>query len=69
MGIYLQSRTTDKITIKTPIGLETYNIEIDFPFTSERKRMGIIVSAEGVSGYFFYLKGADTVMKSCVPEV
>jgi hypothetical protein len=31
--------------------------------------MGIILRVPDLKGVFFYLKGADTVMKSKVPEV
>jgi phospholipid-translocating ATPase len=31
--------------------------------------MGIILKNEAVEGYFFYLKGADNIMKVKVPEV
>lgn len=57
------------MTIHTPNGEECFKIVYEFPFTSERKRMGIILQSSRIDGYFFYLKGADTVMKSKVPEV
>jgi hypothetical protein len=31
--------------------------------------MGILLKPKGVEGYFFYLKGADNIMKTKVPEV
>lgn len=31
--------------------------------------MGIILKPEGLEGYFFYLKGADNVMKTKVLDV
>lgn len=37
-----------------------------FPFTSETKRMGIIVRKEGTGEITFYLKGADVVMTNIV---
>ncbi|KAF7402884.1 hypothetical protein HZH66_005151 [Vespula vulgaris] len=37
-----------------------------FPFTSETKRMGIIVKSEATSEIVFYLKGADVVMSGIV---
>ena len=69
MGITLVSRDSKKVVIKTPVSEETYQIVVDFPFTSERKRMGIVLKPIGAEGYYFYLKGADNVMKSKVPEV
>lgn len=35
----------------------------NFPFSSDTKRMGIILYIEEVERYIFYLKGADTIMK------
>ena len=37
-----------------------------FPFTSESKRMGIIVESVGSGGITFYAKGADVVMQHMV---
>lgn len=59
MGIKLMSRSTDSMIIQTPGGEEKYEIVYEFPFTSERKRMGIILKTHLIDGYFFYLKGAD----------
>lgn len=39
-----------------------------FPFTSERKRMGIILKEVSTGKIIFYLKGADFIMKKKVPE-
>ncbi|XP_036321777.1 probable phospholipid-transporting ATPase IIA isoform X2 [Rhagoletis pomonella] len=47
-------------------GLLQYQILQVFPFTSESKRMGIIVRASGSGEITFYLKGADVVMSSIV---
>lgn len=43
-----------------------YEILQLFPFTSETKRMGIIVRDKNSNEIIFYLKGADTVMQSIV---
>jgi phospholipid-translocating ATPase len=48
---------------------EHYDILYEFPFTSDRKRMGIILRGGDSKGVMVYLKGADTVMKVKVPEV
>lgn len=53
--------------LKTPSGkILTYNILQIFPFTSETKRMGIIVREETTGEITFYLKGADVVMSGIV---
>ncbi|GIY93492.1 hypothetical protein CEXT_718281 [Caerostris extrusa] len=43
-----------------------YSILQIFPFTSESKRMGIIVKEENSGEITFYMKGADVVMSSIV---
>lgn len=39
-----------------------YDILIIFPFTSESKRMGIIIKNQETSQIVLYLKGADAVI-------
>lgn len=41
---------------------EDYEILACFPFSSESKRMGILVRHVESNKIIFYLKGADTVM-------
>jgi phospholipid-translocating ATPase len=43
--------------------IEEYDILANFPFSSETKRMGIIVRHRGSNKIVFYLKGAETVME------
>lgn len=45
---------------------QEYDILHIFPFSSERKRMGIIVRNRVTRGITFYMKGADAVMASIV---
>jgi phospholipid-translocating ATPase len=45
---------------------ERYEILKDFPFSSETKRMGIILRHTQTKKLMFYVKGADTVMKDKV---
>lgn len=42
---------------------EEYNILANFPFSSESKRMGIILRHRETNKIVFYLKGADNVME------
>lgn len=66
----LISRDQSQIIIETPNGRrESYSILACFPFTSDSKRMGIILKHIETNRIIFYLKGADTVMKYKVPEV
>jgi phospholipid-translocating ATPase len=58
------ARDQQKLQIKNAAGVvETYHIVANFPFSSETKRMGILMKHEGTGRLVFYLKGAETVMK------
>lgn len=46
--------------------VEEYDILQNFPFTSESKRMGIIVKHRQSGKIIFYVKGADVVMAPMV---
>ena len=46
--------------------IASYSILQIFPFTSESKRMGIILKDEKTNEILFYMKGADVVMASIV---
>eukprot|EP00833_Pecoramyces_ruminatium_P015707 jgi/Orpsp1_1/1189739/evm.model.d7180000074113.1 len=67
IGMTLIYRDTKKIKLRTPIDtiLEFSILEI-FPFTSETKRMGIIVKDEITNEITFYMKGADAVLSKMV---
>ena len=60
-------RDQNRILIQNAVGdLENYFILANFPFSSDTKRMGIILKHEKTGRLIFYLKGADTVMKAKV---
>jgi len=64
----LLQRTQTKMTIENAAGFqENYKILANFPFTSESKRMGIILKNEETDRIIFYLKGADVIMKDKLP--
>jgi len=70
MGFDLCDRTQTKIKINNPGGYEeNYEILANFPFSSDTKRMGIILKNLETNVITFYLKGADVVMKNLIPEV
>ena len=70
INMKLLSRDQRSIKIQNCIGeIENYEILANFPFSSESKRMGIILRHVQTDRLIFYLKGADTVMKNKVPEV
>ena len=67
MGMRLENRSDDHIQIKEPTGkLLDYEILNNFPFSSETKRMGIIVKNQNEDKIMFYLKGAEVVMETKV---
>ncbi|XP_068023805.1 probable phospholipid-transporting ATPase IIB isoform X2 [Melanerpes formicivorus] len=67
VGLTLVTRDLTSMQLKTPGGhILTYYILQIFPFTSESKRMGIIVREESSGEITFYMKGADVAMASIV---
>lgn len=67
VGLTLIKRDLNTILLRAPeSNLLEYEILQVFPFTSETKRMGIIVREKHTGEIVFYLKGADTVMQSIV---
>ncbi|KAI8520184.1 ATP synthase subunit 9 [Branchiostoma belcheri] len=67
VGLKLIRRDLTSMQLLTPSGaIQTYDILQVFPFTSESKRMGIIVREEVTGEITFYMKGADVVMSSIV---
>lgn len=66
-GLALIHRDLSTMQLRTPTGsVLNYTILQIFPFTSETKRMGIIVKEETTGEITFYLKGADVVMAGIV---
>lgn len=49
--------------------MHEYQILNIFPFTSESKRMGIIVQEIGTNEIVLYLKGADSVMEPKISTI
>ncbi|XP_043203202.1 probable phospholipid-transporting ATPase IIB isoform X3 [Amphibalanus amphitrite] len=67
VGLTLVHRDLSSMRLRTPAGqLLDYEILLVFPFTSETKRMGIIVRETASGEIRLYMKGADTVMSSIV---
>ncbi|XP_059477594.1 probable phospholipid-transporting ATPase IIB isoform X2 [Neocloeon triangulifer] len=66
-GLALIHRDLTTMQLRTPNGsVLNYTILQIFPFTSETKRMGVIVKEESTGEITFYLKGADMVMSGIV---
>ncbi|KAG0437024.1 putative phospholipid-transporting ATPase IIB [Dictyocoela muelleri] len=69
VGLTLYKRDLNCIVNKDVMGNEhKYTILYTFPFTSENKRMGIIVKKDSTGDIFFFLKGADSVMMPLVKQ-
>lgn len=67
IGLTLVNRDLTSMQLRTPGGqILTYCVLQMFPFTSEGKRMGIIVRDESTAEITFYMKGADAVMSTIV---
>ena len=56
--------------IRNSIGEEeNYDILENFPFSSDTKRMGIVLRHKETNRLIFYLKGADVALINKVPEI
>lgn len=68
MGLTLVARDVSKIELRVTATLEQLAFDIldIFPFTSETKRMGIILRDRQTQDIMFYEKGADAVMARIV---
>jgi len=63
LDMKLVERDESYIKLVNPTGdVEEYDILQNFPFTSESKRMGIIVKHRQSGRIIFYVKGADVIM-------
>jgi magnesium-transporting ATPase (P-type) len=57
MGLALVDRSLTNLKLRTPAGeVASYTVLQIFPFTSETKRMGIILKEEATGDITFYMK-------------
>lgn len=67
LGMRLIERDQQRIVIQNSADAEEkYEVLANFPFSSESKRMGIVLRHETSNRIIFYLKGAEVVMKNKV---
>lgn len=69
MGFFMLQRERLKILVKEPStgdAVNEYTIVENFPFSSARKRMGIVLRVERTGKLIYFLKGADTVIREKV---
>lgn len=70
VGVRLVHRDLHSMQLRLPNGrTASYAVEQIFPFTSETKRMGIILRSHDTGEIVFYMKGADIVMAQIVRPV
>lgn len=69
VGLSLVARDRTSVSLRTSDG-STLHFDIleVFPFTSESKRMGIVIRERGTGEITFYQKGADVVMAKIVAQ-
>ena len=69
LNMRLFYRTDKLIKIKDTTGtIEEFEVLANFPFSSDTKRMGIILKNKKYGHIIFYLKGAENVMKNYAKE-
>ncbi|OXB37825.1 hypothetical protein LQV05_001540 [Cryptococcus neoformans] len=69
VGLTLTSRDRSSMVVRSSAGRSlTFDILSIFPFTSESKRMGIIIRDRETGGITFVQKGADVVMSKIVQK-
>ena len=70
LNMKLIYRTDTEIKIQNAVGVtEEYEILANFPFSSDTKRMGIVLKNKSHGHIIFYLKGAENVIEKFVkPE-
>ncbi|KAL3319475.1 hypothetical protein Ciccas_001840 [Cichlidogyrus casuarinus] len=67
VGMRLVARDRESMTLRLEGGQERhFDILQDFPFTSESKRMGIVVQERETGLITFYVKGADSTIAQMV---
>lgn len=64
MSMQLRERERLKCTIRNAAGInESYRVLAMFPFTSESKKMSILVKSEETGRIIYFVKGAEVVME------
>jgi phospholipid-translocating ATPase len=67
MSTRLLERDRTYVQIKNAIGnIENYEILANFPFSSETKKMSLLVKQKETGRYIYYVKGAEVVMENKV---
>ena len=69
INMHLSHRTDKEIKMKDAAGnMEEFDVLANFPFSSDTKRMGIILKNKKHGHIIYYLKGAESVMMKFVKK-
>lgn len=61
----LVERDRTYVSLKNPLGkIENYDILANFPFSSQTKKMSVLVKQRETGKIIYYVKGAEIVMES-----
>lgn len=64
LGMELTERDRTSVQIRNPKGIyENYEIIANFPFSSESKKMSVLVRHKETGKVIYYVKGAEVVME------
>lgn len=64
LNTVLTERERTSVTLRNTDGIyETYDILANFPFSSETKKMSILVKQRETGRYIYYVKGAEVAME------
>jgi len=67
LGMELIERDRNSVQIKNPQGIyENYDIIANFPFSSQSKKMSVLVKHRESGKVIYYIKGADLVMEGVI---
>lgn len=67
MNMYLLERDRTQIQIKNADHqYENYEVLANFPFSSETKKMSILVRQKETGRFIYYVKGAEVAMETKV---
>lgn len=69
LGFQLVERRSNAVVVRNPLGEnESFEVLENFPFSSERKRMGVLLREAATGSLLFLLKGADSALQMRVNE-
>lgn len=65
LKMQLYDREKNTVVMKNTMGAyEEYEVLANFPFTSESKKMGILLKNKGSTRVVYFIKGAEVVVEN-----